>query len=551
MSTPVCDLNIPKINDTKNITLENEISITELGSALKELPNNKSPGSDGIPVEFYKVFWPKIKTFLHRSMLWSFENGELSIDQKRGVITLVPKKDKDGRFLKNWRPISLLNTDYKILTKLLANRLQNVLPEIISNDQVGYIKKRFIGDNIRIIDDIIDYCIKFHTPSLILLVDFEKAFDTVKWNFLFKMLKLFNFGPNFTKWIKVIYNDINSCVINNGYFTEFFELQNGIRQGCPISGLLFILVAEILAISIRSNPNIKGLNIYGRNHVINQLADDTTLFLSDTDSVKYSLILLENFAKVSGLRINRDKTECVIIVGGKYINKNLELGISWNSSDTTFFKTLGVWFSINKNEMIKKNLEEKFQKMQNLTYMWMSRGLSLVGKIVVLKSLILSQIINICTVIYIPDWFIEKVDKLFFTFLWGTNKRPKVNRDSVINNVACGGLKMVDFPSMVKSLKITYIKRLLLSITGTNNEIWSFIACNIADINLEKILNKLDIKFLCIDSAFYQQALNFWYCFIDFEPTAPTEIYNENLWYNKYLLVDKKTTLLYGNKMLQ
>ena len=183
-----------------------DITLKECSKSLSELPNNKSPGSDGFTTEFYKFFWADIGQCVLDSFNYSLINGELSQEQRRGVLTLLPKPHKDLRELKNWRPISLLNTDYKMLTKLLANRLQEVIPSIVSEDQAGYIKSRYIGENVRTILDIIEYTSLMHNPGLMVFLDFEKAFDTVYWKFLFKTLKTFHFGDRFIKWIKTLYN---------------------------------------------------------------------------------------------------------------------------------------------------------------------------------------------------------------------------------------------------------------------------------------------------------------------------------------------------------
>ena len=125
--------------------------------ALKTLSNNKTPGSDGFPPELYKFFWSDLKYFLYDSLQYSFSKNELSIEQKRGIISLTPKKSKDRLFLKNWRPITLLNTDYKILAKLLALRLSTLLDSVIHEDQSEYIRNRYIGDNIRTVADLVPY----------------------------------------------------------------------------------------------------------------------------------------------------------------------------------------------------------------------------------------------------------------------------------------------------------------------------------------------------------------------------------------------------------
>ena len=169
----------------------------DLPKSLKALKNGKTPGTDGINAEFYKFIWSDIKEFLLASINYSLEHGTLSIAQRRAMISLLPKGEKDRLFLKNWRPISFLNVDYKISAKALANRLIEFLPQLIDEDQTGYVKKRFIGNNIRIIEDIMIYTKRKKISGILLSVDFEKAFNSVTWNFLAKYLEAFNFGPKF------------------------------------------------------------------------------------------------------------------------------------------------------------------------------------------------------------------------------------------------------------------------------------------------------------------------------------------------------------------
>ena len=357
--------NIPKLNETERKDCDAHLSLVEIGKALKQLKNDKSPGNDGFTTNFYKFFWPDIKHLLFESYNYSFETGMLINDQKRGILNLIPKADKDLRFLKNWRPVSLLNTDYKILTKALANRIQKVLPKLIQADQVGYMKNRYIGENIRIIEDIMNYTDLERLPGFIILVDFEKAFDSVEWPFLFRTLKSFNFGPSFLKWIEILYNKIESCVSNNGYFSKYFELSRGIRQGCPISALLFILVVEVMAIKIRHDEKVCGIKFRNIEYKICQLADDTTIFVKDTDSIIQLLSVMKKFQNCSGLKINVEKTEVIPVGIYKFKNKALPKEISRIKINHGSFKTLGIWFSYNSKENVELNFEVKLKKNGN------------------------------------------------------------------------------------------------------------------------------------------------------------------------------------------
>ena len=183
----------------------------------------KTPGSDELPAEFYRVFWTDISKLLIKALNYAHEIGQLSITQRRGVIKLIPKKaDAEPYFIKNWRPLTLLNCDYKLAAKALANRMKTVLPALISCDQTGFMKGRFIGENIRLIDYVISFTKEKNIPGLLLFWDFEKAFDTIERAFIIKSLQYFGFGPSIVNWVKCFYSNIESCWTNS-----FFKIERG------------------------------------------------------------------------------------------------------------------------------------------------------------------------------------------------------------------------------------------------------------------------------------------------------------------------------------
>ena len=268
--------------------------------------------------------------------------------------------------------MSILNTDYKILTKVLANRLKIALPELINADQIGYMSGRSCFENIRLISDMIEFCkIKKH-PCIILLVDFEKAFDSINWTFLKHVLQKYGFGKNFQKWIATLYSEIESCVSNNGHMSSFFKLSKGVRQGCPISALLFLLVVEVVAIILRHSEELTGI-IVGQTEIrLCMFADDMTMFLYNLESVKVVMEIFEEFYRYAGLKLNKKKTEALALQSIDCTPNNL-FGIKWIDCP---FKTLGFWFSINYDEMFQLNTNEKMKTMQNTINSWSSRCLT-------------------------------------------------------------------------------------------------------------------------------------------------------------------------------
>ena len=160
------------------------------------MESNKTLGTDGLSAEFYKVFWKDISSYLISALNYALDSGCLSMTQRRGVIKLMPRKDAELYFMKNWRPITLLNTDYKVAATSIANRIKLALPNLINHDQTGFLKGRFIGENIRLIDCIIQYATERNILGLLLFIDFEKAFDSLEGSFLCDTLRSYGFGAS-------------------------------------------------------------------------------------------------------------------------------------------------------------------------------------------------------------------------------------------------------------------------------------------------------------------------------------------------------------------
>ena len=221
----------------------------EAAEALYRLNNGSAPGGDGITLDFLKFFWIKIKGFITNSFNESFDRSTLSHTQNQGIITLLHKgKDLDREKLTNWRPITLTNSDYKLLAKILAMRLGNGIGDLISNDQVGYLKGRNIATVLRTIDDVINYTYKTGKSGYLLALDYSKAFDSISKTLLLTAFDRFGFGPQFKNWVNILIKDSRSCINHGGWISDNIDTHCGIRQGCPFSPLAFILAVELMAI---------------------------------------------------------------------------------------------------------------------------------------------------------------------------------------------------------------------------------------------------------------------------------------------------------------
>ena len=522
---------IPKLNEDEKQKLDGVLKTEEVLCSLKNMKNNKSPGSDGFTAEFFKFFWQDIGTFVVRSINNSFQKGELPQTQKEGLITCIPKGQKDKQYLKNWRPISLLNVTYKLASACIANRIKTVLPKLINEDQTGFIKGRYIGENIRTLYDIFHYTEKFNIPGLLLLIDFEKAFDSVAWTFIYKVLNFFNFGPGIKKWLTVFYNDIKSCVIVNGQASQWFNISRGCRQGDPLSPYIFILCAEILALTIRKNKNIKGIMVGEKEFLNIQYADDTSLLLDATEkSLRYALLVLKFYAKASGLHINIEKTRVIWFGSMKGSNLKLcnELNLSWDQGP---FTVLGIKFSTKLKEMIQINYTEKIREVKDLLIQWSKRILTPYGKIIVIKSLAMAKINHLILALpNPPEATIKEMNSIFFKFIWGGGT-DRIKRSIVIKEYKQGGLKMINIEHFVQALKVTWIRRLI-----QKESKWSYLL-NYMYPNISKFtcfgINFLKQKIREIQNSFWSDTFTAWVNFCSkITVNTWTDFLLQPIWYN-------------------
>ena len=222
--------------------------------------------------------------------------------------------------------------------------------------------------------------------GLLMFIDFERAFDSMSRDFLLDVLEFFGFGQSFVNWIRVLFNS-NTAICNNGFTSEYFSLERGVKQGDPISPYLFILGAEIMSVALRNNENIKGIKVGNDEIKLAQFADDTTVFLKDTHSVKTTLDLLNRFWKISGLKLNIDKTEVLGLGSLKDVDLK-QFGIKCSKQ----VKALGIHFCYDTKVKEDLNFGKLPSQMNKITNMWKQRNLTLLGKVILIQSLLLSKL---------------------------------------------------------------------------------------------------------------------------------------------------------------
>lgn len=286
----------------------------EVKGAVWDCENSKCPGPDGFNFRFIKEFWETMKGDICRFVNELHQNGRLPKGSNSAFISLIPKKE-NPQHLGDFRPISLVGCMYKILAKILARRLNRVLPYVIDDRQSAFIRGRNILHSVLVVNETLDEVKRKKKGGIFLKVDFEKAYDSVSWNYILYMLQRMGFCSQWVKWIAECLRSARASVLVNGSPLEEFPLQKGLRQGDPLAPFLFVIAAEGLTAMMREaeRKNIfKALEV-GQNKVkisIVQYADDTMFFGKDVlQNVVVIKAMLRSFELISGLKVNFCKSK--------------------------------------------------------------------------------------------------------------------------------------------------------------------------------------------------------------------------------------------------
>ncbi|KAJ3587905.1 hypothetical protein NHX12_011500, partial [Muraenolepis orangiensis] len=355
---------LPQVSEEANSQLEGPLTIQELQTALQGMQGRRAPGIDGLSVEFYKAYWDVLSHDLLDVFNESLASGSMPVSCRRAVITLLPKKG-NLQDIKNWRPVSLLCVDYKILSKALATRLGKAVEQVIHRDQTYCVPGRSMVDNVHLIRDVLEVSSSLDINTGLISLDQEKAFDRVEHSFLWKVMEKFGFSAGFIAKIKVLYNKIESVLKFNGGLCAPFRVCRGVRQGCALSGMLYALSLEPLLSKIRSK--LQGLFLPGLNGnmVLSVYADDVVVFVRDQKDTDILVDIVRDFSSASAARVNWKKSEALAVgewSGGLPV---LPQNMVWKKDG---FKYLGVF--LGKETVVLKNWEDVIEKIEGKLSKW-------------------------------------------------------------------------------------------------------------------------------------------------------------------------------------
>lgn len=462
-----------------------------------------------------------------------YDSKELSPSQKKGLIRISYKKN--GRIhIENYRPITLLNVDLKILTRTLAKRMAKVLPRLIHDNQ-KCVPGRNITTNIHIVQDLIDAINSGRDGAALIFLDQEKAFDRMSHEFIFKTLEKFGFGNKFIEWIKIIYSDMISSVKVNGFLTAEFIIKRGVRQGCPLSALIYVLCAEVLGIEIRANKKITGFkyNNGANEHKVAQYADDMNVCVTNRESIIELFKVLEKFGEATNARVNKGKTEGLLVGSWRDTTDHL-LDIKWTTDKVKF---LGVYVGNDRNECSRVGFEEIKEKIRSKMSYWKGRYVSLKGRVKILNIFILSKLWYVLESQDMPSSLIKEINRMITNFVW--NDIHQTELTALHEQYTFGGLNLQDIEVKMKALRVKWIRELV----NKNKEMIERFLCDyligkhgkfygLKIINYDK---KYDNN---IKNDFYKSAVKVWkQMFYMYKPPSVNEIRRDWI-YDNILLQD-------------
>jgi ribonuclease HI/exonuclease III len=481
--------NIPasqRLQEPERTHMNGKITEQQVRKALHLARDGSATGLDGCPYELWKNLDQRHSRKSHRNkpsfdiiktLTYLFQDiQEHGVDQRTnftmGWMCPIFKK-KDPTDISNYRPITLLNSDYKVLTKVLAIQLMDPIHQLIHPDQAGFIPQRSIFDHIRLAKAILNYAEAAEEDGTIVALDQEKAYDRIKHEYLWKTLEAFNLPEPFIRTVKALYSNAQTRIAINGVLSTPFKVTRGVRQGDPLSCPLFDLAIEPLACGIRNDPEIKGMTIPGieTNTKIKLFADDTNLFLHKEDRLDHIQDTLDRWCNVSGAKFNIEKTE-IIPVGTPEHRKQVADSRKINLADETTLperikiardgdavRILGAWIG-NKTDNITP-WEPILDTIRTKLKRWERAHPTLNGKRLIIQSIVGGHTQFLTKAQGMPTEIETAITKIISKFIWGQETDPRIAAATLQSPIEKGGLNILDIKARNEAIEIIWLKSYL------------------------------------------------------------------------------------------
>ncbi|GJZ30560.1 RNA-directed DNA polymerase, eukaryota [Tanacetum coccineum] len=444
--------------------MERRISKEEVKRAVWDCGVDKSPGPDGFSFSFYRHFWPVIEKDVFEAVDYFFMYGEIPNGCNSNFIALIPKI-LDANMVKDFRPISLIGSLYKIIAKILANRLVGVLGDLVNEVQSAFVADRQILDGPFILDEVLQWCRRKKKHALIFKVDFEKAFDSVRWDFVDDVLNKFGFGERWRTWIQSCLRSSRGSILVNGSPTEEFQFFRGLKQGDPLSPFLFILIMESLHISFQRVVDaglFTGIKINSMVNLSHLFYADDAIFLGQWSELNIDSLVrvLDCFFRASGLRINMCKSKImgVNVEDGMVKNAASKLGCLVLKTPFTYLGT-----KVGGNMSRKQAWKEVVDKVLSRLSRWKMKLLSIGGRLTLLKSVLGSMPIFHMSIFKVPSSILKSLESIRSRFFNGqdpkSNKASWVKWNKVLTPKDKGGLGVSSLFALNRGLMLKWVWR--------------------------------------------------------------------------------------------
>lgn len=413
---------LPQVPQDVGESLLSATSTTEVFNVLKGMKTGSAPGPDGLPTEFYTTFWPELADTIVSLFNSILETNVVPDTFKQGRLVLIHKSGKDPLLPKSYRPITVLNADYKIFASLLVARMRSIWPDLISPEQTCAVPYRNIFSALNLTRDLIAYTNHTQNSGFCLSLDQEQAFDRVSHNYLYASLAAFNFPPQFVNLFSALYSGLSSDLCINGLSQGNLAIGRGVRQGCPLSPMLFVLCLDPFIRKICGNPSIRGLPLPGQGSVsVSAYADDISVFVRDGDSINALIHDFTRYSEMSGAKLNMDKSTLQPI-GCR------DTPHPAGFRRVTQTKILGVWF--NREGTSPDQFEELVEEVNKEVERANTFPFSFSEKAYLIKCILLPKVFYVGRIAPLPEFIVNKLTRLVFRFFWGGNTE-RLARDAV------------------------------------------------------------------------------------------------------------------------
>ncbi|GKC51585.1 RNA-directed DNA polymerase, eukaryota [Tanacetum coccineum] len=455
-----------RLNSDQISDLEAEVTKDEIKKAVWECGTDKAPGPDGFTFGFFRQFWYLVENDVFDAVSYFFSHNDIPRGCNSSFIALIPKIP-DANVVKDFRPISLIGSIYKIIAKILTNRLVNVLGGLVNEVQSAFVANRQILDGPFILNELLQWCKTKKKQTLIFKVDFEKAYDSVRWDFLDEVLCKFGFGEKWRKWIQCCLLSSRGSIIINGSPTEEFLFGKGLKQGDPLSPFLFILIMEILHLSFQRVVDeglFHGIKVHDMVNISHLFYADDAVFVGQWSEHNLSTLthVLKCFYLASGLKINMSKSKIMgIHVNNDIVNDApVKLGCLVLKAPFTYLGST-VGGDMHRLLMWKDMVDRVKRRLSK----WKMKMLSIGGRLTLVKSVLGSMPIFHMSLFKVPSGILHTLESIRSHFFNGHDSSSKkaswVNWNKVLASKEKGGLGVSSLYALNRGLLFKWIWRFL------------------------------------------------------------------------------------------